>query len=308
MAMKPFRTIEQQMEILKGRNLRISDPPSTKNNLAAYNYYRLSGYSLTLRKNDMFDPSNNFSDIMQIYNFDKRLKYSFLFHLEDVEISLRAHIAYTLGEIAPDSYIDATTYISEAHFKSIIEEIENCKNDCKHEAFIKHHYFNRGNELPIWVLVETFSFGALSRFFLSLNVDIKKEICNKYYHGLRYTYVENWLECLVVLRNICAHHSRLYNRGLPSSFKYSTETFDLLKSYGYNSNEIGKKIIFSIPIIEIMSPFAGAANSIINDIENLQNQYPFIDLKHYGFCHNHKSCVKDAIRSISPNYALANGI
>lgn len=292
--MKPFKTIDEQLRILENRNLIIDDYDSAKLYLSTLNYYRISGYTLTLRKDDIFYPGVNFSDIIQIYEFDKKLKYLLLYYLEDVEIALRTHLAYILGSQGPDCYKSKDTFASEEHFEQILLELESCKTDNRYEAFIKYHSKNREGKFPIWVLTETLSFGALSRLFCSLNVDIKKEICKTHYGPLRHTYLENWLESLVVLRNICAHHSRLYNRGLPKAFKFSSQTLDLFRSQGYESTEIGKKVFFAIPIISYMIPFPEISNNLISNIENLCEEYPFVNLKHYGF----KPNWKDNLRSV----------
>ena len=85
---KPFKTFDEQLEILQERGLNIEDIDLATTILQHLNYYRLSGYTLTLRKNDKFYKGTKLSDIIQIYNFDKELKYILLTHLEDIEISL----------------------------------------------------------------------------------------------------------------------------------------------------------------------------------------------------------------------------
>ena len=71
---KEFKTIEEQISILRNRGLIIDDEEKAKNTLSNLNYYRLSAYSLTLRKNNNFNSNVHFSDIIQIYNFDMELR------------------------------------------------------------------------------------------------------------------------------------------------------------------------------------------------------------------------------------------
>lgn len=86
---KPFKTIEEQIAILEDRGLIIEDEEYAKKSLANLNYYRLSAYTLTLRKDDHFYDNIHFSDVMQIYNFDMELRAALMYLLESIEVSMR---------------------------------------------------------------------------------------------------------------------------------------------------------------------------------------------------------------------------
>ena len=82
MADKDFKTVEQQLEILRTRGLSITDDTKAKDFLLHNNYYRVSGYSLTLRKNDVFSKSATFQNIIDIYQFDHELRHIILEYME----------------------------------------------------------------------------------------------------------------------------------------------------------------------------------------------------------------------------------
>lgn len=71
---KPFKSLEEQVEILKSRGLIIEDTQFAISTLKYINYYRLSAYSLTLRSNDKFTECATFENVMQLYNFDGDLR------------------------------------------------------------------------------------------------------------------------------------------------------------------------------------------------------------------------------------------
>ena len=75
MAGKDFKTIDEQIEILRSRGLIIEDETEAKDFLFRNNYYRISGYSLTLRKNDVFAKSATFRNIEDIYHFDHEFRH-----------------------------------------------------------------------------------------------------------------------------------------------------------------------------------------------------------------------------------------
>ena len=91
---KPFKTIEEQISILEDRGLKIDDEEVAKKFLANLNYYRLSAYTLTLRKDNHFYANVYFSDVMQIYRFDMELRAALMYLLESIEVSMRTYIGY----------------------------------------------------------------------------------------------------------------------------------------------------------------------------------------------------------------------
>lgn len=90
MADKDFKTIDEQIEILRSRGLTIEDEAEAKDFLLRNNYYRVSGYSLTLRKNDVFAKSATFQNIEDIYNFDHEFRHIILHHIETIEVQMKS--------------------------------------------------------------------------------------------------------------------------------------------------------------------------------------------------------------------------
>ena len=91
---KKFKTIDEQLEILKSRGLIIEDESVAKEFLLYNNYYRVSGYSLTLRKNDIFYESTTFQNIIDIYNFDHEFRHIILKYIENIEVKFKSIYAY----------------------------------------------------------------------------------------------------------------------------------------------------------------------------------------------------------------------
>ena len=285
---KPFKSYDEQIDLLRSKGLTINDPDFARKSLSELNYYRLSGYSLVLRKNDKFYPGVTFEDIMEIYNFDKELKIILLGYLEDIEVSLRSHIAYELGKLDVDedssiSYRCKENFASDEHFERFMQDLAVAHRDNKHEAFVKHHDTKYSGALPVWAMVETLSFGSASRLFHSLGIPLQKQICAVSYPGMRYITVSNWLEGLVVLRNLCAHHARLFNRGFVISPSFSPDVIEAFENCGYERNQIGKRLFFRLVVIARLSPRADIVERIITDISELSRKYPGVKLSHYGF-------------------------
>lgn len=294
MSHKPFKTIGEQIELFKIRGLSIQDEESAAEVLLNTNYYRLSGYTLTLRKDNKFAKGTTFDDVMQIYYFDKDLRALLLKYLEDTEIELRSHIAYELGKMDTDpdekvSYMKPTTFVTETHFNQFLEDLQSAHKNSSNEAFVKHHDTKYGGVMPVWAMIETLSFGSLSRMFSGLDITLKKQIAQTYYPGLNGKVLDNWFEGLVVLRNACAHRARLFNRGFIMSPNFAKNDDAYFRSQGYDGSQIGKRLFFRlIVLIKISSNPVKTRESLISDIESLCQKYPFVDLKNYGFMKNWK--------------------
>ena len=295
---KVFKTIDEQLEILKGRGLIVDNEETAKEVLGTHNYYRLSGYMLTLKKNDVFDKTATFDNVLQIYSFDRALRLLMLDYLEEIEITLRSRVGHEMGrdDIDEDkrvAYLDASLYMTEEAFLDFSADLRKAIKDCQNEAFVKHHKTKYSGILPAWAMVETLSFGALSRLYSGLNTDLQKRIGG--YYSLRFTTIENWLHSIVVLRNICAHHLRLFNRGIPISPKFTPAVVKYFRSQGYEANQIGGKLFFRLVVIARLLNSPESAERVIGDIKELSSKYPFVNLKYYGFKKNWEDIFRGAV-------------
>lgn len=210
---KPFLDIDGQIEKLKERKLSFTDENKAKEFLRTeVNYYKLNGYfHLFQDSNNTFKDKISFEDIAKIYSFDLNLRNKLLLYISIVEIAFKNYVSY----IHAKKY-GALGYLNENNFTDINNHMEflNKKEDAvkknEKKSFIKHHIENYDSQFPIWVLAEIMSFGDFSKFFKNMLDSDKQEICQKYY-GFHIDYVENWIRCIVTLRNYCAHNMKLIN-------------------------------------------------------------------------------------------------
>ena len=128
MADKDFKTIDEQIEILRSRGLTIEDEAEAKDFLLRNNYYRVSGYSLTLRKNDVFAKSATFQNIEDIYNFDHEFRHIILHHIETIEVQMKSIYAYEFTKVyGPLGYLDAANFSNQAKHKEIVDKANQQK-------------------------------------------------------------------------------------------------------------------------------------------------------------------------------------
>lgn len=199
---KPFKTIDDQIRILKERKLIIEDEEEARYILSNINYYRLSGYTLTVRKNDEFYSGIKFSDIMQIYNFDSELRTLLMHSLETIEINIRTHIAYLHGEkYGTYGYMEAVNFHNKEYHTKFVRDFEKAINDSRNEVFVKHHNKYHEGKFPIWVAVEMLTFGAISKLYTNIDRTLQRKINKEYYFNIPPRYIENWKEILKELNS-----------------------------------------------------------------------------------------------------------
>lgn len=219
---KPAITYQQQLDLLKSRGLIVPDEPFALHILEHHNYYRLSAYrcSFTVPGNpDQFCPGATFTQLWDLYHFDRSLRQLVMEACKRVEISARSRWAYEVGHrLTPHAYLE------NAHFSDpLIHARTLTKLDAEmgrsKEAFIKHHKATLGMPWPpAWVVAEVASFGNVSNLISQLRHSaIRQAIADGY--ALDEQVFCSLLHHLCVLRNTAAHHSRLWNRQFVVTFQ-----------------------------------------------------------------------------------------
>lgn len=274
--LKESKTFDEQINLLKARGLIIHNSEKAKFVLRNINYYRFSAYLIHLKNDDdTYKENTTFEEIYNLYLFDKELRNILIDMLEDIEISFRSYISYTLAiKYGSSGYLDKSNFKNEKYFNLFLEKLEDEKNNHKNKPFIKHHNDRYNGVLPIWVAVEIMSFGSLSKLYSNMlpqdTTYIKNELCN-----VNPRLVNSWLYSLTYLRNICAHYGRIYNTYFkPISLKNSD------KNKVINDRQV---FVYILAIKHLMQD-----NVIWNDyfikLQSLFNKYNnYIDLELLGF-------------------------
>ncbi len=215
-SLKPPCTFDQQIGILKSRNLIIEDEDYAKIILSRVNYYRLSAYGLGLHNNNIYEANIKFETLYRLYEFDVKFRYLLLEAIEVIEIMFRTQIAYHMSiKYGSLCHLNSAFFSKSEYHEKFIKEFAKEKERQKDTAFVKHHDCKYEGNMPVWVAVEIFPFGMLSRFYGNMKAEDQSKIAKKF--STTPIYVRSWLKCLVEIRNICAHYGRIYNRILNST-------------------------------------------------------------------------------------------
>ncbi len=216
---KPALTWQQQIAHLRANGMQIDDDAKAEYWLRHVSYYRLSAYWLYFEhpkghQGVRFRPGTSFDRVTALYDFDRILRRLVMRGTEHVEVALRGSWAYQLGLIGDGhSYLDAGLYSERREFHANLSKMAS-ETGWSRETYIKH--YREAYDLPAlppaWMVAEMMSFGQLSRWYSSLaDRSMRNRIAQPL--GLPETVLVPLIRHVTDIRNICAHHGRLWNRG-----------------------------------------------------------------------------------------------
>jgi abortive infection bacteriophage resistance protein len=212
---KPATTHVQQVALLQQRGMVIDDPVQAGFYLQHLNYYRLSAYWLPFEADHAshtFRPGTRWEDVLNLYVFDRELRLLALDAIERMEVSVRSQWAYQLAHRhGPHAHLDVTLAFSAQHWQTNLDKLRD-EVDRSDETFIKHLRATYPEALPPGgAACEVMSRGRLSRWYNNLKpMSTRRAIAAVYQVDEKV--LESWLRHLSLVRNTCAHHSRLWNR------------------------------------------------------------------------------------------------
>ena len=279
---QPPMTIDEQIANLKNIGLIVSDEAYARKILNDISYFRLiKAYSLNLKsKNGCYNKQTTFKEIVDLYLFNSNFRQLIFPEIEKVEINVRCRLANFFAEqYGVLGYLQAENFSNENYHAQFLEDIKEEVRRNSKAPFVRNFKENyEGGNLPIYALVEVFSFGTLSKFYKNMLNKDKKAIAKTF--GVGYTYFESWLESISYVRNICAHYGRIYNAKL-------SKTPILYKEY--TQVGIGNNRIYGVLLcLKYLLKDDDHWNLFVDKIELLFDKYPCVQISTMGFPENWK--------------------
>jgi len=221
---KPPLTIEEQIELLIERGLSVPDKERAVHYLRYISYYRLSIYARFLQYSGstehQFRSGTSFDDILTLYTFDRELRLLVIDAIERIEVALRGTIAYEFSIVAGANWYANSDLFKETSRFCHRREMEHIENLCAKsgEVFMKHHRNTYTSLPPSWKLMEAMTIGEIERIFSNMDAsnpvvkDVRYRIAHRF--GIPVRLLNSWFKPVCLLRNVCAHHGRLWSRKL----------------------------------------------------------------------------------------------
>lgn len=170
---KPFLTYTEQLDKIVSRGMTVENPTQAIKVLQRTNYYRLTSYFLPFRnKSGNYKAGVKFEDICQLYEFDRELRLLIFSYLEKIEIFIKTTVAYEFSQVHGElGYLDKSNFNKRHDSNKFREIFEREVRNNRTKIFVQHHLSHYSGKFPLWVAVELFTFGMISRFFADMNTD-----------------------------------------------------------------------------------------------------------------------------------------
>lgn len=253
---KEFRTLDEQVDILRNKNLIINNPDEVKDILLRENYFFISGYRyLFYNENRKFIQGTTFEELYSAFLFDRNLRNVLFKNLLVVENNIKSIISYVLSKkygYKEKDYLDPKNFTQDIKESRRVEDVLNKMkrqiriNGEKHTATF--HYMTKYKYVPLWILVKVISFGLINELFGILKEEDKEEIARLY--NIDKDTLKVYIQLLSNYRNLCAHEDMVYDHRTQTFINdtvYHEKMNIELDEFGVYKN--GKNDLFAIVII-----------------------------------------------------------
>ena len=308
MKTKEFKTLYEQIEILKNRGLVINDIDKTEELLLRENYFFINGYRHIFMKNhkeDSFIPGTTFEELYAVFQFDRSFRNVLFKNLLIVENNLKSIIAYKLSK----KYgIREKDYLKPSNFSQDIKKVRQVNdvlnkikrqiklNGRQHSATL--HYISNYGYVPLWILVKLLSFGMINELYSILKPDDKLAIAE--YYNLDVETLGIYIALLSNYRNLCAHEDIVYDhrtqKEIPDTrYHMELDVPTTNDEYVYGKNDIFAVIIM-LKCMLTESDFTDFVNEVSYDLNLLDGRVNIIPqskiLDRMGFPSNWEEIAK----------------
>ena len=211
MDVKAPASFEEQYRKLLAKGCRIEDEQFCRQVLERVSYYRLSAYFIPFKTKAGYIEGTSFRRVYRIYEFDRKMRNLLFAAIEEIEVYLRVQFAHyfshTYGALG---YMEPANFSARHNHDKFRRLLQDAIDNNATTPSIAHHIDKYDGNFPLWVIIELFTFGMLSKFYSDLKTKDRKALAAKLVNSSSEN-LKSWLHCLTELRNLCAHYSRLYN-------------------------------------------------------------------------------------------------
>lgn len=295
---KPAIDLDEKIKTMKSRGFSISNDEALRHALLSTGYYRLSAYTLPFESGFLTDGSRNhllkrptvIEEILDLYEFDRKLRLHVMDAIERIEIALRSRWADLLAlESTPHAYLDSTLFQDKIKYAQDLVKLHGNISKST-EIFVTYYreHYNDPPLPPIWAAVETTTLGQLSHWYKNTaSTTVKREVM-RFFGMPTIVAFEGVLHALTPVRNICAHHGRLWNRKFTLRLPGISSLHEQLISH--SKNNTNDLLLFNyLIVINALMENANLDSSWILRLTDLLSSQPSWQLALMGFTDGWKS-------------------
>lgn len=289
---KPALSLPDQIDLLIRRGMQIGDRDRAFQQLQHISYYRLRAYWLPqeipagIPGEHSIKPGTDFEDILDLYSFDRKLRLLVMDAIERIEVSLRARWGYVLAtRHSPHSYENPHLFRDRRKHAKCLESLD-AELQRSQEKFVLHYRktYTYPVRPPVWAVSEVMSLGQLSMWFGNLSHNADRIAIAKAY-TLDEQIIQSFFHHLTYVRNVCAHHSRLWNRELTIGIRMPKRPESLARSFnGERPKRLYNTLVMLGFMLDVISPGTRWHRSLVK----LLDEHPKVDIGAMGFAKDWK--------------------
>ena len=283
-------SISDQIQKWESRGLIVADKASAARHLSNISFYRFRAYTYPFQNNNLsnqpFAGKVTFEQILRHYIFDRELRLLVFDAIERIEVALRTQIIYQYsmaygGHWPGNSSLYRNAGLFQKDWQALQKEVNRST-----EVFIKHYRqtYTSPIDPPSWMSLEVTSLGMLSKLFENLRMCQEKRAVAQHFGLGSPDVLASWMHAFSNIRNICAHHSRLWNRVLTKSSALPKRPLvqPWLTDINIPTNKLYISLSCMLYILQQISP----GHSVKQELKNLLQIYPEIQTAQMGFSTN----------------------
>lgn len=278
---QPQISVENQIELLKSEGLSFIDERRAMHLLQNISMFRIKNYLMPFRQEDkrQFKSGTTFEKAYTLYKFDSEFRKMVCSELEKIEISVRTQLSQIMSEAKGIYWFsDASNFRDASRHTTLLNSLRGELSRSDDDAIIQFRQNYRDPFPPSWMTFEVSSFGTLSMMYKWLNAGHARRQVARFY-GLSDTIMESWLHSIVYVRNICAHHSRLWNRRLSINALVPRRTFLPFISIPNDT----KRVYYVLSILLYLLQTVNPSNTFPTRFRMLLTKYQHVDVSAMGF-------------------------
>lgn len=304
---KIFKNLDEQIQILIDKGLKISDVDHAKKILLKENYFFLSGYRhlfMKSKKETIFIDGVTFEELYGMLIFDRKMRNIFFKWILVIENNIKSILSYQLSKkygFKEKDYLNPKNFtVDNMKSRQVHDILNKVKRQIRvngNEHAATYHYIANYGYVPMWILVKVLSFGLISEFYGILKTEDQLKIAELY--NLDIETLSCYLTILANYRNICAHEEVLYDhrtqREIPDCKYHRELAIDVIDDeYVYGKNDIYAVVIIMKQLL-LEDEFKELVNEISYEIDVLNGKVVSVPtndiLNRCGFPDNWKDIV-----------------
>lgn len=275
-------TLDEQIALLKQRGLNCMDEKKVRHVLSHVSYFRLKSYLTPLTSNKerwIFKPNATFETAYRLYKFDSKLRKLIAAELEKVEVSIRTQMAYQLAkDYGAFWFMESDNFTNPDKHANLLASIGAELTRSDDDQILRFRREHDVDMPPAWMTMEVSSFGTLSMLYNYFKPGhTKREIAR--FYGVSDSVFESWLHSIVYVRNICAHHSRLWNRALRIRPLFPRKTARPFLSVATTNN----RVYYVLAIIQYLMQTINPSSTFATRLKLLISDFPEVNPSAMGF-------------------------